>query len=166
MTAPVLSEQAPTAGGDESRFRRLVGPLAGPAIGLIFGLAVVVMSQSIVEPNIATSFSPRWWPQSLGALIAILSAGVLIKDIVRPGAPDEMEPATRTGYGRVLAVFGAIAAYAVVWYFVTFPIATALLFVALVLILGARGWKAIVIFPLVCTGVLYTLFGLLLKVPL
>jgi hypothetical protein len=166
MTAPSVSEQAPAVGGDDFRLRRLVGPLAGPAIGLIFGLVVVAMSQSIVEPNIATSFSPRWWPQSLGAVITLLSAAVLIKDIVRPGAADDVEPATRAGYGRVVAVFGAIAAYAIVWYFVTFPVATALLFAALVMILGGRGWKAIILFPLVCTGVLYTLFGLLLKVPL
>ncbi|MEV8253222.1 tripartite tricarboxylate transporter TctB family protein [Rhodoglobus sp. NPDC076762] len=166
MTAPSISEQAPAAGGDDFRLRRLVGPLAGPALGLVFGLVVIALSQSIVEPNITTSFSPRWWPQSLGALIVLLSAAVLLKDIVRPGDPDDMESATRIGFGRVAAVFGAIAAYAVVWYFVAFPVATSLLFAALIFVLGGRGWKAIIVFPLVCTGVLYTLFGLLLKVPL
>jgi len=35
-----------------------------------------------------------------------------------------------------------------------------------VYILGARGWKALILFPVICTAVLYGLFGLLLKVPL
>ncbi|MGZ0211850.1 MAG: tripartite tricarboxylate transporter TctB family protein [Actinomycetales bacterium] len=166
MTAPSVPEQAPAAGGDDSRLRRQVGPLAGPAMGLVFGLVVIALSQSIVEPNIAMSFSPRWWPQSLGTVITLLSAGVLVKDIIRPGLPDDVESATRTGFIRIAAVFAAIAAYAVVWYFVAFPVATSLLFAALIFVLGGRGWKALIVFPLVCTGVLYTLFGLLLKVPL
>jgi hypothetical protein len=163
MTVPAEVARDTVRGGGESRLHRLIGPAAG----VLFGLVVIVLAQSIQEPAIDTSFSPRWWPEILGGVIIALSLGVAIKEIAAPGpADEEIEPRTREGVIRVLAVLGAIAAYGVLWYFTIFPVATVILFVALVFILGARGWKALLLFPVVCTAVLYGLFGLLLKVPL
>ncbi|WP_104134904.1 tripartite tricarboxylate transporter TctB family protein [Cryobacterium sp. Y62] len=163
MTASEVQVGAPAPADGTGRFHRLIGP----GVGLVIGLAIVALAQSIVEPSIATSFSPRWWPQILGGIVAALSLGVLVKEVVAPSAADdELERPTRAGSVRVIAVFVVIAAYGVMWYFITFPIATCALFVALAWLLGARGWKPLTIFPIVCTTVLYALFGLLLKVPL
>lgn len=163
MTVPVDTARDTVAGGGESRLHRLIGPAAG----ILFGLVVIALAQSIQEPAIDTSFSPRWWPETLGGVVILLSVGVAIKEILAPGpADEEIEPRTREGVIRVVAVLAAIAAYGVLWYFTIFPVATFALFVALVFILGARGWKALVLFPVICTAVLYGLFGLLLKVPL
>jgi len=163
MSVPADVARGTESGGGESRLHRLIGPAAG----IIFGLVVIALAQSIEVPAIDTSFSPRWWPEILGGLIILLSVGVAIKEIVAPGpADDDIESRTRAGVIRVVAVLVAIAAYGVLWYFIAFPVATVVLFVALVYILGARGWKALILFPVICTAVLYGLFGLLLKVPL
>jgi Ca2+/Na+ antiporter len=136
-------------------------------VSLAAGLAFIALAQTVREPAIDTSLSPRWWPEVLGGILALLSIGVGIKELVAPSEPDEdTQPPTRAGAIRVVAVFAAIAAYGVIWYYVAFPVATFALFVALARILGARGWKSLVAFPFICTLVLYVLFGLLLKVPL
>jgi Tripartite tricarboxylate transporter TctB family len=163
MTVPETTGRVAEAGGGASRLHRLIGP----GVGVLAGVAIILLTQIIREPAIDTSFSPRWWPQILGGVVALLSLGVAIKDLVAPGADDEeIQPPTRTGAFRVLFVFVAVAGYGVLWYFIAFPVATFVLFVALAWILGARGWKSLVAFPLICTLVLYVLFGLLLKVPL
>lgn len=163
MTVSETQEAGTQSGGGASRLHRLTGPL----VGLVVGLAFIALAQTVAEPSIDTSLSPRWWPEVLGGVLALLSTGVGIKELLAPSEPDDaIQPPTRAGAIRVISVFAAIAAYGVIWYFVAFPIATFALFVALVWILGGRGWKALIAFPFMCTLVLYVLFGLLLKVPL
>jgi hypothetical protein len=163
MTVSESLESGTQSGGGVSRLRRLIGPL----VSLVAGLAFIALAQTVREPAIDTSLSPRWWPEVLGAVLALLSIGVGIKEFVSPSEPDEdTQPPTKAGAIRVVAVFAAIAVYGVIWYYIAFPVATFALFVALAWILGARGWKSLVAFPFICTLVLYVLFGLLLKVPL
>lgn len=158
FTTPVVQE-APTIGR-----RRL---LIGPAVSLALGLAVLLLAQGIEEPAIATGFSPRWWPEVIGALICVLSLGVAIKAVVRPDAKgeEETEP-TRLGMVRVVLILVSVLVYGVLWYFLDFRIATLALVAAIVAILGGRGWKALILFPVIVTAVLYVVFGLLLRVPL
>ncbi|UCR90297.1 tripartite tricarboxylate transporter TctB family protein [Mycetocola spongiae] len=163
MTSPIVTERAPEAGAQESLLRRLIGPVAG----ILAGLALLALTLTVAEPKIPTGLSPRWWPQMLGILLTLLSIGVTIKEVVAPGAPDsDIEEPTRLGVIRVISFLATIAVYGVLWYFIAFPIATFILFAAMVWVLGERGWKALLLFPAVATGVLYVLFGLLLKVPL
>lgn len=163
MTVSETQEAGAPSGGGASRLHRLTGPL----VGLVAGLAFIALAQTVAEPSIDTSLSPRWWPEVLGGALALLSLGVGIKELLAPSeAAEEIQPPTRAGAIRVVSVFAAIAVYGVIWYFVAFPVATFALFIALAWILGARGWKSLVAFPFICTLVLYVLFGLLLKVPL
>lgn len=163
MTDSVLTDRDPQAGVQLSLARRLVGPVAG----ILAGVAVLVLALSIAEPKIPTDISPRWWPQVLGVVLTLLSLGVAVKEFFSPELPDEgLDTPTRLGTIRVIGFLLIIAVYGVIWYFVAFPIATFILFAAMVALLGERNWKALLLFPAIATGVLYVLFGLLLKVPL
>jgi len=82
--------------------------------------------------------------------------------------PEEDGPgsATRQGAWRLATMLASIAGYGVLWYFVDFRVSTAILFVALTWLGGGRGWKALILFPIGVTAILYLLFGVLLRVPL
>jgi hypothetical protein len=158
-----IEQSAPTTpAGTGSRLRRLAGPVAALAVGL----AVLALAQTIVEPSIATSFSPRWWPQILGALICLLAIGLAIKEVAAPSASDELETPTRQGGIRIALVVASILGYGVLWYFIDFRVATLVLVAAIVAIIGGRGWKSLILFPIIVTAVLYVIFVLLLRVPL
>lgn len=145
------------------RAYRLVGPLASLALGCL----LLLLTQHITEPDIATGLSPRWWPGILGAIICLLSVGVAIKDQVSEGkSGDELTAATRLGMIRVAAVIAAAFGYGVLWYFLDFRVATFVLVAGLSYIIGGRGWRALLLFPFLVSLVLYALFVLLLKVPL
>jgi hypothetical protein len=160
--APPAAATAPAA--PRSRARRLVGPAAGLAVGVL----ILALAQTIAEPAIATSLSPRWWPEILGALVCALSIGVGIKEaLVAPAADDdEGDEPTRLGMLRVALALAVIVGYGVLWYFVDFRIATLGLVAGLVAVIGGRGWKALILFPVIVTALLYAIFALLLKVPL
>jgi hypothetical protein len=146
------------------RVRRLIGPAAALAVGG----TVLLLTQNIAEPDIATGLSPRWWPGILGGTICLLSIGVAIKDqlVTADKSDDELMKPTRLGMIRVAAVIAAAIGYGVLWYFLDFRIATFVLVAGLAFIIGGRGWRALVLFPFVVSLVLYALFVLLLKVPL
>lgn len=145
------------------RAYRLIGPLASLAAGGV----LLLLTQYIAEPDIATGLSPRWWPGILGGIICILSIGVAIKDLMTDGkSGDELTTPTRLGMIRVAAVIAAAFGYGVLWYFLDFRIATLVLVAGLSFIIGGRGWKALLLFPLLVSFMLYALFVLLLKVPL
>lgn len=144
---------------------RLTGVVAA-AVSLIMGIIVLVLSQGIEEPQIA-SFSPRWWPEALGSLLIVLSLLIAAETWLRPpGSGEEQESSTRRGAARIALIFLLIAVYGVLWYFIDFRVSTFLLFTGLVAINGGRGWKAFLLFPAITTAVLYLFFDLLLKVPL
>lgn len=145
------------------RAYRLVGPLASLALGVL----LLLLTQYVKEPDIATGLSPRWWPGILGAIICLLSIGVAIKDQVSDGkSGDELTTPTRLGMIRVAAVIAAAFGYGVLWYFLDFRVATIVLVAGLSYIIGGRGWRALLLFPFLVSLVLYALFVLLLKVPL
>lgn len=163
MTSPVITDQADEAGTQLSLVRRLIGP----TVGIIAGVAFLALTLTVAEPKIPTSLSPRWWPQLLGVLLTMLCIGVAVKEIFAPGAPDaDVEASTRLGVIRVSTFLAIIAVYGVLWYFIAFPVATFALFFAMIWILGVRALKPLLLFPAIATGVLYVLFGLILKVPL
>lgn len=146
------------------RVHRLIGPAAALAVGG----TLLLLTQNIAEPDIATGLSPRWWPGILGGIICLLSIGVAIKDqvVTADKSGDELTQPTRLGMIRVAAVIAAAFGYGVLWYFLDFRIATFVLVAGLASIIGGRGWRALLLFPFVVSLVLYALFVLLLKVPL
>lgn len=145
------------------RAYRLIGPVASLAVGAV----LLLLTQNVSEPDIATGLSPRWWPGILGGIICLLSVGVAIKDQVSADkSGDELTTPTRLGIIRVAAVIAAAFGYGVLWYFLDFRVATFVLVAGLSFIIGGRGWRALLLFQFVVSLVLYALFVLLLKVPL
>lgn len=146
-----------------SRTYRLVGPTASLAAGAL----LLLLTQYVQEPDIATGLSPRWWPGILGGIICLLSIGVAIKDQVSADkSGDELTAPTRLGTIRIVVVMAAALGYGLLWYFLDFRIATFVFVASLSFIIGGRGWRALLLFPFVVSLVLYALFVLLLKVPL
>lgn len=164
MSSIQASVLAATPDRHVGRGRRLIGPAAALAVGG----TVLLLTQGIAEPDIATGLSPRWWPGILGGIICLLSIGVAIKDQVAPAgrSDDELMPPTKLGMIRVASVIAAAFGYGVLWYFLDFRIATFVLVAGLAFIIGGRGWRALLFFPVVVSFTLYALFVLLLKVPL
>jgi hypothetical protein len=146
----------------QSRGRALVGPLCGIAAGAL----VIALSQTIPVDGVDSQFSPRWWPQISGAAVILFSLAAAVRDGLRPqSSGGAVEAGTTRGAIRVALVFLAVAAYGAAWFLFDFRVVTVLLLAALVAIGGGRGWKALVLFPLAVTLVLWLLFGLLLRVP-
>ncbi|GAA3739381.1 hypothetical protein HDA32_002787 [Spinactinospora alkalitolerans] len=156
------AEAAPGPSRPRSRLRELVPALAGLALGL----AVLVLTAQIPEGAGLTGFSPRWWPEGLALLLIVLSVVHAALSWARPGAGEAPSEATRTGALRLVSLVLTILGYGVLWYFIDFRVSTVVLFAALTYLTGGRGWKALLVFPVVTTGVLYLLFGVLLRVPL
>ncbi|GAB3212593.1 tripartite tricarboxylate transporter TctB family protein [Marinactinospora thermotolerans] len=159
-TSEVTSAQE--AARTSSRWRELVPALAGVALGV----TTLALSTQIPDGAASVRFSPRWWPDALAFLLIGLGVVHAVLSWVTGGTDEAPEPATRAGAIRLVAILSAIVGYGVLWYFVDFRVSTTVLFVALTYIAGGRGWKALLLFPVVTTMVLYLLFGVLLRVPL
>jgi hypothetical protein len=158
---------APAPGGPRPgrRPRDLVPAAAGAALAA----GAFALATQIPEGARLTQFSPRWWPETLAVLLLVLSACLAAGTLFRRSATaeeDAPEAATRQGAWRLVAMLASIAGYGVLWYFVDFRVSTAVLFAALTWLGGGRGWKALILFPIAVTAILYLLFGVLLRVPL
>jgi len=158
---------APPSGG--ARPGRRLGDLVPAAAGAVLAAGAFALATQIPEGARLTQFSPRWWPEILAVLLLLLSACLAASVLRRPSVtPEEDGPgsATRQGAWRLATMLASIAGYGVLWYFVDFRVSTAILFAALTWLGGGRGWKALVLFPIGATALLYLLFGVLLRVPL
>lgn len=109
---------------------------------------------------------PRWWPRALGLAGMAVSAALLVVAVVRTIPRDDIESTTRTGWIRLGVVLAATAAFAVAWPAVGFLPSALVYALVLIAVLGGRGWKTLVIFPVGVTAFIYLLFHTLLKVPL
>ena len=167
MADTTTTPDAPASGGARPgrRLRDLVPAAAGAALAA----AAFALATQIPEGARLTQFSPRWWPELLAVLLLLLSVCLAAGTLRRPSVTveeDEPEAATRQGAWRLAAMLASIAGYGVLWYFVDFRVSTAVLFAALTWLGGGRGWKALLLFPIGVTAILYLLFGVLLRVPL
>lgn len=168
MSTPSVDEGAfPAEEGAGPRHR--VRDLIPAGAGAVLAVGVFALATQIPEGARLTQFSPRWWPELLSVLLLVLSVCLAAQTLRRPSAPvedDAPESATRQGSQRLALMLATILGYGVLWYFVDFRVSTAILFVALTWLGGGRGWKALILFPVLATAVLYFLFGVLLRVPL
>jgi hypothetical protein len=150
-------EHAPT-----ERWREV----APGAVFLVLGAVILVLARSIELPDRAMAVSPRIWPEVLGIGIMALSVTQIVAAFVAPRRGDAEEPADRPGVFRVLGFVLATLAFGVLWYYVHFLVSGFLFGVTLTWIAGGRGLKDLLLFPAGITVVLYTLFALLLRVPI
>ena len=143
-------------------------PWREAALGLVFlavGLVLYGLARAIELPQRPTAVSPRIWPEMLGIGIILLSVLQIVAAFVTTPAADENEPATHLGVLRVVGCVLAVVAFGALWYYVHFLVSGFLLVVGLTWVAGGRGVRDLALFPAVITVVLYTLFAVLLKVP-
>lgn len=139
----------------------------GVVILAIMG-ALYYMTGSFMYAEVTATF-PRM------ILIAIMACDlvVLIKGIrataamnKEMGETDEAEPTFWQKYKAPTLVFLIFLAYLLVFYFLNFYVATALMLVGLMLFFGVRSWKPLVFVPAGFLLATYLLFDIILSVRL
>ncbi|MCK6211652.1 tripartite tricarboxylate transporter TctB family protein [Georgenia sp. EYE_87] len=137
------------------------------AIAVVGSGALVVLARAIKVRTETDGIDPRWWPELLGLAGLALGVLLLVVAVVRPPFDrDDLEAATRQGWVRVgLAVVLSVV-FVLLWPALGFLVVTPIFLVAATYLFGGRGWKTLILFPVVMTGFIYLLFHTLLKVPL
>lgn len=159
-------ETAPADAADTERapnHRGYEGAI-GVAVIAIGAVCLALTSQIDVARDVS-AFGPRWWPTVLSiAMIAI--GGVLVAQaVVIRTVADELD-ITRSGGLTLATTLALIVGYGCAWQYLDFRAVTVVLLAGLVFAFGGRGLKALVVFPVVTTLLLWAIFGLLLRVPL
>lgn len=135
-------------------------------VSLAIGIAIVLLTEQVREVG-NLPLGPRFWPGMVGWGIIVFGVILLVTFFLRgikyADVPDEI-----TGWGIGRFFMSAIVAigYLLTWGLVPFWIPTLVVFVVLLWIYGARGWKALLLFPVIVTAVLHFLFVVALRVPL
>jgi len=128
--------------------------------------ALIVLARQIEVRSETGGIDPRWWPQVLGFVGVALALMLLVVVLRRPIPRDELQTSTREGWFRLAAAIALTAAYVLLWPVIGFLPTTCVFLFAAVLLFGARGWKALVVFPVAMTAFIQILFGTLLRVAL
>lgn len=131
----------------------------------VIGSTTIWVSSGLNSGARGESIGPGWWPTVLGGSIILGAVAVTIAALRHP---DSVEDQRVSGHGlaRLGAVIALIVVYGISWHYFHFVLVTGLFLSALIFITGGRGVKALVVFPLVTTAILYGLFAMLLRVPL
>jgi hypothetical protein len=139
----------------------------GSALGALVFLGALAFLARRIELRAETGgIDPRWWPELLGTIGLVLGVALLIVSVSRPVPRDDLEASTRSGLVRVAVIVAITAVYLVMWPVVGFLVATPVFLVAVTAVTGGRGWRALLLFPVLTTGFIYLLFQMLLEVPL
>lgn len=139
----------------------------GSAIGALVLLGALAFFARRIELRAETGgIDPRWWPELLGTIGLVLAVALLVVSALRPVSRDDLEGSTRSGFVRVGITIAITVVYLVVWPLVGFVVATPFFLAALTAVFGGRGWRALLLFPVLTTGFVYLLFHTLLEVPL
>lgn len=128
------------------------------ALGLLLASGVVVARDGQV-------FGPRWWPTALAVAMMIIGVVLVIQAVLSRVSSDEPR-ITRSGAATLTLTIAVIVGYGFAWQYFDFRAVTALLLAGLTFAFGGRGVKALIVFPVATTLVLWAVFGLLLQVPL
>lgn len=110
---------------------------------------------------------PRWWPRTLGLTGTTVAVALLLRGLVRPtGLAGEAEPATRSGITRAAVTLALAVSYVLLWSTVGFALITVVFLAAATALYGGRGWRSLLLYPVLLTAAVYLLFQIFLKVPL
>lgn len=156
----------------------LIALIALVATVLFFFAAQGIELRREAEPG---QIDARFWPTILAVLGIALSVSRLVIVLIRPpDSRDDLELVQRGGVVSLLIALGLTIAYIALWSaksfslhlfgyvfgFNVFVFVTPFFLAALLYVFGARSWKAIVIYPVVTTALIYVLFGQLLRIAL
>ncbi|MBP1326276.1 hypothetical protein JOF28_001508 [Leucobacter exalbidus] len=130
-------------------------------------LGLAIVGAALLLPNSAPNFinSPVFWPLTLGVLTTVGGIAIAITGARKPGVIEE-DQVSRHGLVQLAIFIPAIVLYGLLWQVLHFVPITLVLVAGLSLLMGGRGWRALILFPVVVTAILFGVFGLLLRVPL
>ncbi|MBG6239785.1 putative MnhB-related membrane protein [Mycetocola sp. CAN_C7] len=161
--APSAADVEPERAAPSSR--RLEVITASVTLGA--SVAGFALAQAIELRTETGGVDPRFWPTVLSILGGALSIALLLIAIVRPPFDrSDLETSNRQGWMRLGASLISAVLFVALWQLTGYLVATPLFLAALLLIFGGRGWKTLVLFPVITTALTYLLFHSLLKVPL
>jgi len=175
MTEPLHPDVSPSALADGDTPANDVVParasrrmeIVCATLAVVASGALVLLARAIEVRNETGGIDPRWWPELLGTLGLALGAALLVGVLVNPPFDrDDLEAATRQGWVRVVASMALTTAFVLAWPLAGFVVAAPVFLLVAVLLFGGRGWKTLILFPVLTTGFIYLLFHTLLKVPL
>lgn len=137
---------------------------AGLSIAL--GIAALVFSEEMSD-GVGGVPGARFWPAILGwALIglgAALAVSVWLPRRVRLEAPDAI---TGNGVLKLALTTAVLVGYLSFWGVLPFWIITLVTSIVLMTLFGMRGWKALVLFPVIIVAIIQFLFIVALRIPL
>lgn len=160
---PSSSDFAPELAAASSR--RLEVTTA--AVALVLSVCGYFLAQGLEIRTETGGVDPRWWPTLLSLLAAALSVALLLIAILRPPFDrSDLEVASKQGWTRLGIALVCAILFVVLWQLAGYLVATPIFLAALLWVFGGRGWKTLILFPVLTTAFTYVLFHTLLKVPL
>lgn len=139
------------------------------ALALVaISIAGVIGSRSIDVANETGGFDPRWWPTIITAISLLLSIMLTVVAFTKPPFDrDDIDAISQGGWYPFTVTVILTSLFVVAWQLTgNFVVPCAIMLGALIWAYGGRGWKALLLFPVLTTTLLYLLFHTLLKVPL
>ncbi|MDI9927288.1 tripartite tricarboxylate transporter TctB family protein [Rhodococcus sp. IEGM 1341] len=163
---PTVDQMVEDAGADTPRSPNRRSYEVAVAVSVIaLGVLVYVMTSRIDVAREGQQFGPRWWPTALAVAMIVIGLGLALQSLLSRITSDE--PTITASGGFVLAAtLATIVVYGFAWQYLDFRLVTVFLLAAITAISGGRGVKALAVFPIVTTAILWLIFGLLLQVPL
>lgn len=134
---------------------------------LVFGVWMLTGARAITVRNETGGIDPRWWPTVIA--VGIIGCGVwmLANAVLGVKIDREVEASRRTGWIQVVITVVGIAVVLFVWDLgVSFVVLGPIFLVFLNWVYGLRKWTSLLLFPGIIAVLLFTVFQLLLKVPL
>lgn len=166
-----MSESEDQLGGAE--FEATTAPPApamekvAAGVVIAFGLLMLIGARGIVLRNETGGIDPRWWPTVIAAGILGCGIWMLANALLGVSIDREVDRAQRRGWTQMIATVVGLAVVLVLWHFgITFLLLGPLFLAVINWIYGLRRWTSLLLFPGIIAALLYTVFRLLLKVPL
>jgi len=146
--------------------RRLEQAIA--SVLVLLSIIGILGSRAIPVRTETGGIDPRWWPTVMCAITLVLALALLVVSLTKPPYDrEDLEVSNRGGWYRLLWTIVVATVYIIAWTLTgNFVIPSVLLLVVLMWVYDGRGWKALVVYPLVTVAFIYLLFHTLLKVPL
>lgn len=141
-------------------------------IPLGVGLLVLMVFLYYTSNGFVYAESSAVFPKIVIIAIAILSSILLVNGILKTVESRKIGISEKAGvsfikrFGKPLLVYGMFVCYLLMFYFVNFFVATAIMLVGLMLYFGVRDWKPLVFIPVGFLTVTYFVFVNILGVNL
>lgn len=154
---------------DEDTTAALAPAMERVAAGVVlaFGVLMLVGARTITLRNETGGIDPRWWPTVIAAGIIGCGLWMLANALLGLSTDRDVDISRRRGWLQMTTTVVGLALVLVMWHFgVTFLLLGPLFLLAMNWVYGLRRWTSLLLFPGIIAILLYTVFRLLLKVPL